>query len=790
MHKCFLNATIFFGFISLELFAQHTPRDRCIRDSLFLLKPHESQVQKAGIYLELSELIKEEMPQKSFSYMVSAFRISVLEKNDSLKAAARMKMGNYFAGKRKFMLAQEQYLASRKTYQSIHDTNGEVNALLQIGIINRSLVNNEKALTYLDQGLRLVQKTDDRSLNGMLLEHIALTYQFSGDYPKAIYYFNKALSLFRLAGDRKNEFRVMNNIGSIFLDENRNDEGLAFYTKLLHETDTTDKELLGVLYTRIGHIYFKMNDHRLSLRYNMEALNFRQQTRAYAEINSSLINIAGDYYNLRKPDSAKIYMDSGLAMAHRYDRKNLIENGYRHLYFYSLQEGDYKKALDFYGRYNSVHDEINRERYRNNVAILETNQQLQRIQHSGKLMAKQHDIQTLNLKYHKNQSVILEITMGMAGFSMLVFVFLWLFIHRVRRKMQELNIQLSDEIRDREATEEQTRDRENQYKFITDNSIDFITHIDHQKNRIYASPASVKVYGYEPEDIITKSPSDLTHPDYREYTESKFREMIETRSSRQFIYQARKKDGTVFWVESILNPLFDPISGVFKGMVGVTRDIQERKTKEFEIMEGTKQKENLLKEIHHRVKNNFAILVSLINMQMAQTKNQELLQSLTNLQLRIRTMALVHEMLYRSKDFEKISFPGYLRSLASVIAGTYNRRDIILTIEADEVVMDIETSIPLGLIINEILSNAYKHAFPDGRTGQIRIGFNMNSQTGFNTLVLQDDGIGMPDGVNIDQFKTMGLQIVQILCSQIEATLVVAGDPGASFTITFQTTGK
>jgi len=119
-----------------------------------------------------------------------------------------------------------------------------------------------------------------------------------------------------------------------------------------------------------------------------------------------------------------------------------------------------------------------------------------------------------------------------------------------------------------------------------------------------------------------------------------------------------KKDGTVFWVESMLIPLFDPISGAFKGMVGVTRDIQERKNKEIEIMEGTKQKENLLKEIHHRVKNNFAILVSLINMQMAQTKNQELLHSLINLQLRIRTMALVHEMLYAPVILKRYHFQG------------------------------------------------------------------------------------------------------------------------------------
>jgi two-component system, sensor histidine kinase PdtaS len=104
--------------------------------------------------------------------------------------------------------------------------------------------------------------------------------------------------------------------------------------------------------------------------------------------------------------------------------------------------------------------------------------------------------------------------------------------------------------------------------------------------------------------------------------------------------------------------------------------------------------------------------------------------------------------------------------------------------------MDIEASIPLGLIINEILSNAYKHAFPDGRTGKINIRFSVDQNSGINTLVLQDDGIGMPEGVTLDQHKTMGLQVVQILCNQIEGTLVVANGPGTCYTITFRVSPK
>jgi len=785
-----LLTVLLIWFLAADLTARQVPLDRCVSDSLFSIRPHENHTQEAMIYLELAELIREELPEKSFSYLVSAFRMAIREGNDTLKASARLKMGDYYSYRRRFLLANEQYFAAWKTYQMSGDTAGVIKALISIAGINRVLRSEDEALPYLQKGMGILRRSNNNTLKGLIYDNIGLVYQSMGDSETALYFLNRALALFRQTGDRKMEFWVRNNIGTFFLDENRYDEGLTFYLQLLEEIGEDDHELLGVVCTRIGHIFCQQNDFRSSLTWNLRALKERQQYRSVLAVNSSLINVAGDYYNLDRPDSGMIYMDLGLIQSRRAGQKNLLENGYRHLYSYYLRVKDYKQALDYYARYVAMRDDIIREQNRNSIAILEAYQQIQQVQQSGKMMARKRDIQALNLKYHDNQSVILQVMVGLAGISMIVVTGWLLYIRRVRRKMQDLNVRLSDEMQEREAVEERTRERESQYKFITDNSIDFITHMDDRKMRTYASPASMTVYGYEPAEILERSPYDLTHPDFHESAERMLQEMLLLRSSRQFVYKAVKKDGSEFWVESILNPSFDPVTGDFKGMTGVTRDLQERKTKEFEIMEATKQKENLLREIHHRVKNNFAILVSLINMQKSQTKNPELLQSLTNLQLRIRTMALVHEMLYRSGDFEKISFPGYLRSIASVIAGTYNRRDVELTIEADEVVMDIEASIPLGLIINEILNNAYKHAFPDGRPGKIRIRFTSEPQTGISSLVLQDDGIGMPAGMKLTQFKTMGLQVVQILCTQIEAKLEVDNDPGAKFTLTFGSSRK
>ncbi len=790
MQRWILISVIFLSLLARESYAQYTPLDRCVRDSLYRLMPHKGQVQKAEIDLEIARLIWDTLPEQAFRNIETALKISIQENNCLLKARARMFFGDYFSRKRKFMLAQEHYLAASSIYHMSKDIGGELNILVLIGSLNSSLANNDKALSFFEKGLKLAKSTNNPVSTGIFLDHLAATYQSNKAYETAFKFYNAAVAVYHQAGDSQDEFIVRNNIGSLYLDQGKNDEALDYYQELLKMADSGEKGLMGTVFTRLGHVYFQKKDYRNSLLYNKKALDVREKLHSHEEVNSSLINIGGDFYMMGKPDSGKIYLDRGLRLAIQNDRKNLVENCYRHLFRYYLQTGDYKSTLEYSKKYNAVRASIDHERNKNNFSILEANQEIDRIKAAGILLKTTHEIGALNESNQHNQLTFVKILTGLTAVLMIVFVFQLLYTRRMRWDVQKLNLQLSDEIKDRQETEKQTREREKQFRFLSENSVDFIIHMNSQRECSYSSPASVKIYGYTPDEIVQLSSSAMTDTAHVAYTEQMFQEMLDTREPQQFIYKAKKKDGTSFWVESILNPLFDPNTGVFKGMVGVTRDIQERKTKELEIMEGTKQKENLLKEIHHRVKNNFAILVSLINMQMAQTKNQELFQSLTNLQLRIRTMALVHEMLYRSKDFENISFSDYLRSLASVIAGTYNRRDIELTFEADESVMDIEASIPLGLIVNEILSNSYKHAFPDGRSGSIRISFKTDQISGNYCLILQDDGIGMPAGVALDQYKSMGLQVVQILCQQIEGDLELNNVNGTKFTITYKSPGK
>lgn len=211
------------------------------------------------------------------------------------------------------------------------------------------------------------------------------------------------------------------------------------------------------------------------------------------------------------------------------------------------------------------------------------------------------------------------------------------------------------------------------------------------------------------------------------------------------------------------------------------------------ITASLKEKEVLLKEIHHRVKNNLGIVNSLLQMQGRRIQNTQAAEIFQDSQNRIESIAMVHEKLYRSDDLANIDCAQYIRDLTVYLFDSYkiNSNQIQLDIQVDNVRLDIETIIPCGLIINELVSNALKYAFPNDRTGEIRVRFFQTErlvqgkQQCFSTLTIKDNGIGLPDDVDIKKAKTLGLTLVQGLAKQIGGTIEVTRQAGTEFKLTF-----
>jgi PAS domain S-box-containing protein len=221
--------------------------------------------------------------------------------------------------------------------------------------------------------------------------------------------------------------------------------------------------------------------------------------------------------------------------------------------------------------------------------------------------------------------------------------------------------------------------------------------------------------------------------------------------------------------------------------VAVFDDITDRKQHERELEESIKEKEVLLKEVHHRVKNNMQVISSILNLQSSYIDDETALSILRESQDRIKSMSFVHESLYQSKTLSEVNFSEYIKNIASNLFHSYGRPEggIALQFELEELFLNLDTSIPCGLIINEVVSNSLKYAFEGKEKGIIKIEFSKLSD-GKLKLIIGDDGIGLPSNFDIENAETLGLQLVTTLVTQVSGELEIKTNKGTQFSIVFK----
>jgi two-component system, sensor histidine kinase PdtaS len=244
-----------------------------------------------------------------------------------------------------------------------------------------------------------------------------------------------------------------------------------------------------------------------------------------------------------------------------------------------------------------------------------------------------------------------------------------------------------------------------------------------------------------------------------------------------------KKDGGEFPIEIGLNPIeTDEGDMVLSAIV----DISDRKQKEERIEAALKEKDILLGEIHHRVKNNLQVVNSLLDLQIERIQDEMVLDILRESQNRIKSMALIHQSLYESKDFGQVDFSTFLDSVAPTLISSYgvDAERISLDINAVEVQLPINAAVPCGLVTNELISNALKHGFPSGRQGKIKIDLSRESES-HAVLSISDNGQGIPEGIDLTKTDTLGMQLVHLLTDQLGGELTVHRANPTAFVLRF-----
>ncbi len=294
----------------------------------------------------------------------------------------------------------------------------------------------------------------------------------------------------------------------------------------------------------------------------------------------------------------------------------------------------------------------------------------------------------------------------------------------------------------------------------------------------------VRIFGYTHEEAVGKLLDNLVVPEDLFEEAGSLTKRAADAEKVSFETVRRRKDGTLFDVSILGTPII--IGGEQVAVYSIYRDITEQKHAEKQIMESLNEKEILLREIHHRVKNNMQIISSLLRLQSRSIKDKKMSEMFKQSQSRIRSMALIHETLYKSEDMARIDFAVYVDRLTTHLFSMYRVELNVVNLKVDlkDVYLDINRAIPCGLIINELVSNSLKHAFPSKEKGEISVKMHKDKRDKY-TLIVKDTGMDFPDRIDFQNPETLGLQIINDLTNQLGGTIRLEKKAGTTFRIEF-----
>jgi PAS domain S-box-containing protein len=356
-------------------------------------------------------------------------------------------------------------------------------------------------------------------------------------------------------------------------------------------------------------------------------------------------------------------------------------------------------------------------------------------------------------------------------------------INEMTENISILHAGLEQEIRERRMAEHALRVSEHKFHQMAELLPQPIFEADITGRITFANRSAYATFGYGPERLSSGiTLFDVVSPDEHQRARENFQRAISGDVRAGDEYMMLRADGIAF-PALVYTGVVQGDHGP-AGLRGLVVDITEQKRVAEVLRRAVDEKEVLLKEVHHRVKNNLQIISSLLSLQADALNDPRDHALFKESEGRVRSMALIHERLYKSADLARVDFRDYVDSLVTSLFLSYQRPGVTPVLEVCEVHLPLDTAIPCGLIINELVSNALKHAFPGNRSGRVTVGMREMGD-GVLQLDIRDDGIGLHEDIDPDTSKTLGLNLVSILTRQLQGTLNVERNGGTCFSISF-----
>jgi two-component sensor histidine kinase len=586
--------------------------------------------------------------------------------------------------------------------------------------------NPTQALSWAEKGLMAAQKVKDTASVAYYYTFIGVLHKNMGNYEEALMYYQKAIPINEQIKNLQGNAGIYNNIAFVYRLQGKYKKSLEFYLQALafFENSNNTKQQSNVL-NNIGSLYTDQKNYLKAIEFFEKSLVIAEQIKDTLGIAFAYNNLGEVYQKQNRWQEAKSYFQKSLIWKKKKNHSRSIASGYANMALVLQEEAKYDSSLYYLKESLAIYEKIE-----------DLNGQVETLLRLGELQNRQNDMKKAFESYQK----ALELSKKIGSKPLTTKAYEFLAEYYAKQK---------------------NYDKAYQFRLLYDRTKDSLMSLEQlrQINELQAR--------YD--DQAQKQQIELLK------TEKKIVLLEKTAETKQK------------WLLAIglLVVMLLTVS-LFWAYRLKQKSNRQLNQQNMLIQEALNQKEMLLREIHHRVKNNLQIISSLLHLQAHKGQNpQDLLQQSQD---RIQAMAIIHEKLYKSDNLQAISLAEYIENLVTYFQQTYSleQRKIRVETHLEHIHLDIDKLIPCGLILNELLTNSIKYAFKEHEKGTIAIWAKMKDNR--CVIEIKDDGVGLPETFNLKQHKSLGLRLVDGLVRQIKGVWDYRSHQGACFSISFEPT--
>jgi two-component sensor histidine kinase/Tfp pilus assembly protein PilF len=797
----------------------------------------ENALDKAEAYFELAKIVEGSQPTLALEYLKTGFdlansvslstsRKSLSPEADILKVKCLRFIGIIHSNMANYDEALNIYfevkaiLDNLKTlYTSPFDN--------EIQLINGKLLNNI-GVVYSRQGVfRIAKEYYAQALeqNILLNDTIAIAVAYSSmgivearmaNFTEALSFFQKALEFYLIKNDQDGIAQAYNNVGGIHFQTNNWNEALVLYTKA-HDMYLTMNSLqrAAAVKSNIGMVHQKLGTFNTSMEYMLEALAMRTAINDKAGMVESFNNIGGlnseignhtlakEYYYkaldlataigdnrikaLSQINIGKVFFNNaqyanaiastlkGLETSQTYEMKSTVQMAMKQLAEFYAATGDYKNGYKYSREFFDITQEIMDEQKARQLKELEIEYKAREKQQRIEALEQESLLQLAEIKQSRILSWILGL-LFLSGIILTVFIFL---LHKQRSRILVLQ-------------------KENEAEKVirkTDNNLQAILKTHAHGMILFDSELTVLSFNEKAANWFLRFTENslsalqpITGIDHRVIKHISSNNLLDalkgysSESEHEVIYKDQK-----YYYKFFCNPVFENDSDMIQSVSLMIEDVSDIRQHEERILADLNEKEALVHEIHHRVKNNLQVIISLIRMQGRQFNEPKLQEAFRDLEQRIATMSYVHEDIYKSTNLAAIPLNDYIEKISATLSGLYRGKARVYShLELQNNLLNIDMAMPCGMLINELVTNSLKHAFTNGDSKNNRIDIHLVENPLNYELRVVDNGSGLKEGINPARLSSMGFHLVKVIVEdQLFGSWNIHSNTGVKVSIVF-----